>query len=64
MLPNGHKVPCVRENILRLDPDEPLVEAVLAEVQRRNLRPESPIKNSPTASGSTSAGEQPSPDEA
>ena len=53
----GRKVPCTRDNILRLDPDEPLVGLVLAEINRLNVRPVSPDPNSPTASGSTSAGD-------
>ena len=53
----GARIPCTREWIERLDPDEPLVGLVLAEINRRNVRPTSPDPNSPTASGSTSAGD-------
>lgn len=52
----GVKIPCTRENIERLDPDDPLVELVLGEINQRNLRPESPDPNSPTGDGSMSGG--------
>lgn len=51
----GRPVRCTPQHIKRLDPDEPLVDKVLEEIQRRNLRPESPDPNSPTTDGSTSA---------
>jgi hypothetical protein len=56
----GVRIPCTREWIERLDPDAPLVNKVLAEINARNVRPVSPDPNAPTASGSTSAGEPPS----
>ena len=52
----GVKIPCTREWIERLDPDAPLVGLVLAEINRRNVRPESPDPNSPTPDGATSGG--------
>jgi hypothetical protein len=57
----GRTVPCTRQNIERLDPDEPLVTQVLGEISRRNVRPESPDPNSPTTDGSTHAGAASSP---
>lgn len=34
----GKPIPCTRANIERLDPDDPLVEAVREEIGRRNQR--------------------------
>ena len=55
----GRVIPCTPASIRRLDPDAALVDLVLAEIQRRNRRPEvpedSPDPNSPTTDGSTSA---------
>lgn len=53
----GQTVPCTPANILRLDPDEPLVKRVLQELTERNTPKASPDPNSPTPTGSTSAGE-------
>jgi len=52
----GRAIPCTREWIERLDPDEPLVDKVLGEINTRNVRPESPDPNSPTPGGSMNAG--------
>lgn len=49
----GRPVPCTPANIERLDPDEPLVDKVLEEIQRRNTKQASPDPNSPTPTGST-----------
>lgn len=47
-------VPCTPANIRRLDPDEPLVDMVLREINRRNARSQAPDPNSLTDDGSTS----------
>lgn len=49
-------VVCTPANILRLDPDEPLVVKVLEEIARRNPQKQSPVPNSRTASGSSTTG--------
>jgi hypothetical protein len=55
-------VPCIPRNIERLDPDEPLVEKVLEELNRRNTRADKDDAGDPKdeASGSATAGETPS----
>lgn len=53
----GKIIPCTPANILRLDADEPLVEQVLEEIERRSNLKGSPDPNSPTPTGSTSGGE-------
>jgi hypothetical protein len=53
----GRPIPCTPTNIKALDPDEPLVDRVLSEIQQRNMRPESPLPKSHTTDGSTSATE-------
>lgn len=39
---SGKPIPCTRANIERLDPDDPLVEAVRDEIGRRNQRRKAP----------------------
>lgn len=46
-------VPCTKENIQRLDPDQPVVEKALEEISRRNSKA-SPNPKSPATNGSTS----------
>jgi len=53
-------VPCNRENIMRLDLDEPLLDKVAEEIGKRNAPPESPDPNAATPTGSTDAGSAPS----
>lgn len=54
--PSFEGVPCTRENIEQLDPDEPLVDKVLQEIGRRNpVNPEKPSPNRDPAAGSTSS---------
>lgn len=53
----GRIVPCTPANILRLDPDEPLVGHVLKEIERLNGKQVSPDPNSATPTGSTNGGE-------
>lgn len=53
---DGRAIPCTPETIGQLDPDEPLVQRVLAEIDRRNRRPTSPDPKSPTGPGSTGGG--------
>lgn len=48
-------VPCDAAHIEALDPDEPLVDAVLAEINRRNVRA-SAEKNAPPAPASMNGG--------
>ena len=55
-------VPCDAAHILQLDPDEPLVGAVLEEIATRNKAKAAPVPNAVGANGSTSAGDLPSPD--
>ena len=55
---NGNPVPCSRQNISRLDPNEPLVEAVADEIGRRNQPAEQPDPNAAAPTGSTTDGEQ------
>jgi hypothetical protein len=50
-------MPCTRGNIARLDPTDPLVEAVADEIGQRNAPSESPDPNAPAPSGSTGAGD-------
>lgn len=38
----GGRIPCNAENIMRLDPTEPLVLKVVAEIDRRNAEPKLP----------------------
>lgn len=48
--PDGKPVPCTPANIERLDGDEPLVDAVMAEINRRNKgREDSDPKSSPAS---------------
>lgn len=49
-------IPCTPEQIARLDPQEPLVEAVGTKIAELNKRPESPLPNSATSDGSTNGG--------
>lgn len=50
-------VACIPQNVRRLDPDEPLVNAVLEAISQRNPLRRSPDPKSPaTANGSTNAG--------
>ena len=42
---NGKPVPCTRANIERLDPNEPIVEMVAAEIGERNRKPEAQDPN-------------------
>ena len=53
----GRIVPCTPANILRLDPDEPLVSHVFKEIERLNGKQASPDPNSVTPTGSINAGE-------
>lgn len=53
---NGNPVPCSRENISRLDPNEPLVEKVAEEIGLRNQPAESPDPNAAAPTGSTTDG--------
>ena len=39
---SGKPIPCTRANIERLDPDDPLVEAVREEIGKRNQRRRAP----------------------
>jgi len=55
--PNGHPIPCSRQNIALMDPNEPLVEAVAEEIGRRNQPAESPDPNAVAPTGSTIDGE-------
>jgi hypothetical protein len=57
--PSFVEVPCTPENIVRLDPDEPLVQKVLRELDTRNPgKKQSPDpKSLTTPSGSKSAGD-------
>lgn len=41
----GKVIPCTRENIRRLDPQDPLVEMVAAEIGERNRKPEAQDPN-------------------
>jgi hypothetical protein len=52
----GQAIPCTPANILRLDPDEPLVKRVLQELTERNTPKASPDPNLPTPTGSTNGG--------
>jgi hypothetical protein len=54
-------VECTPANIERLDPDEPLVTAVLDKIAELNPVKESPVPNSPGGNTSTTAGAPPSP---
>ncbi|MBM3187099.1 MAG: hypothetical protein FJZ90_00065 [Chloroflexi bacterium] len=56
----GKPIPCTRINIMRMDPDDPLLKLVAEEIGKRNAPPESPDPNAPTPSGSTDAGSAPS----
>lgn len=48
----GRPYPCTAENIRSLDPDEPLVDKVLAEINRRNQKAAaSPKDTTPGADG-------------
>jgi hypothetical protein len=51
-------IPCVPATIDQLDPDEPLVNKVLAEIQERNKSKKSPNPKSQESDGSTSSGAQ------
>ena len=53
-------IPCTRENIQRMDMDDPLVELVAEEIGKRNAPRESPDPNSVTPTGSTEDGAAPS----
>jgi len=48
---------CTKENINKLDPDEPLIELVAEEIGKRNAPKESPDPNGVTPTGSTIDGE-------
>jgi len=54
--PDFAGVPCTREAIGRLDPNEPLVAKVAEEIGQRNKPRESSDPNVATPSGDTSAG--------
>lgn len=58
--PDFDSVPCTPENIERLDPDDPLLDRVLAEINRRN-QPSKGDKspNSSSVNGSTASKPQP-----
>jgi hypothetical protein len=51
----GRPVPCTPANIERLDSDEPLVDAVMAEINRRNKGRDDQDPKSPSASGTAGA---------
>jgi hypothetical protein len=51
--PEFEHVPCNRTNIERIDPNDPLWDAVAEEIGKRNAAKESPDPNSPTSDGST-----------
>ncbi len=55
-LPTGKLAPLTPQYIRALDPSDPLVEKVLAELNERNKDAKSPDPKSPDTSGSTSAG--------
>lgn len=58
--PDFDKVPCTPENILELDPDDPLLEKVLEEINRRNTK----AKDSPDpklSSANGKGGSKPKP---
>lgn len=50
--PDFNGVPCTAANIARLDPDEPLVDQVLAEINTRNTK----AANEPSPKSSTNGG--------
>jgi hypothetical protein len=49
-------IPCTRENIGRLDPQEPLIVKVAQEIGRQNAPREAPDPNAVTPSGDTVSG--------
>lgn len=53
---SGQKIPCTPYNIRRLDPDAPLIDAVLEEISRRNPQKTSGNPKSPAPAGSMSGG--------
>jgi len=60
--PDFEHVPCIRENILQLDPRDPLVELVGDEIGKRNpVKRESPDPNALTMTGSIIDGTARSP---
>lgn len=56
--PDLDGVPCTRENICKLDPNEPHIKLVTEEIARRNRQPKSadPLDGSATTNGASSAG--------